>query len=173
MKLGTAGILAVALSTLALAHPHFPKKIEMTLGFDADAPIVGVTYNTVTFNKEGFEKAKEGDVWHLAGAGFETTDPIKVGGKEIKNGKYRLLTRLTKSGDWELVIDAGGAPFDPKLSDRAVAIATKFEKGQPVQEHLRIDLQPSGDKSATAIFLEVHFDQYKATSRIEAPAAEK
>ena len=162
----------LATSALAIAHPHFPKKVEFSLGFGADAPKLSVSHLTVTFDKAAFEAAKEGEVWHFANGHLSVPLDLKIGGKDVKKGEYRLLTRKTKDGNWELVLDPGGEPFQRELSKDAFALETTFTAKQPIQEHLRLDLQPSGDKEHTALHLEAHFDQYVATTKIELPATE-
>lgn len=171
MKLRLVAALAFAVGSLAIAHPHFPKIVTMRMGFEKDAPTIQVEHLTVTFNKDGFEKAKAGDTWHLAGAKLTSELDVEIGGKAIAKGEYALLTRKTEKGEWELVLDPEGKPFQRTLSEKAIALATKFETGKPVQEHLRIDLQPSGDKEHVALNLEVHFDQYQATATVAVGAA--
>jgi hypothetical protein len=166
MKLRATFVFALTAGALALAHPHFPKTVEMRMGFEKDAPTIKVEHLTVTFNKDGFENAKTGDTWHLAGAKLTAGLDVEIGGKAIAKGEYALLTRKTEKGVWELMLDPEGKPFQRTLSEKAIALETKFETGKPVQEHLRIDLQPSGDKEHVALNLEVHFDQYQATARI-------
>jgi Protein of unknown function (DUF2911) len=170
MKLRFAAAALFAIASFAVAHPHFPKTVEMRMGFEKDAPTIKVEHLTVTFNKDGFEKAKAGDTWHLAGAKFTAGLDVEIGGKTIAKGEYALMTRKTEKGEWELILDPEGKPFQRTASEKAIAIAAKFESGKPVQEHLRIDLQPSGDKENVALNLEVHFDQYAATARVATPA---
>lgn len=167
-----ATALLFVTSTIAFAHPHFKKTVEMALGSAADAPKLSLSHLTVTFDKAGFEAAKEGAVWHFANGHLTVPVDLKIGGKDVKKGEYRLLTRKLKDGNWELVLDPGGDAFKRELSKDAFAIDTTFTAKQPVQEHLRLDLQPSGDKEHTSINLEAHFDQYLATAKIELPAAE-
>ncbi len=169
MKLRLSLLLVASLAAVAIAHPHFPKTVEMKLGFTKDAPTIKVSHITVSFDQALFEQTKEGDVWHLGGASLETSADVKIGGHEVGKGSYRLLTRKTKSGDWELLLDKGGKPFSKDLTPDAFAIATTFEKGQPKHEHLQLDLQPSGDKSATVLNLEAHFGEFRATSKIDVP----
>lgn len=171
MKLRLALALALTAGALALAHPHFPKTVEMRMGFEKDSPTIKVEHLTVTFNKDGFEKSKAGDSWHLAGAKFVAGLDLEIGGKSIAKGEYALLTRKTEKGDWELVLDSEAKPFQRTISEKAIALETKFEREKPVQEHLRIDLQPSGDKEHVGLNLEVHFDQYRATATIATPTA--
>ncbi len=165
----TAALAAVG--AIAVAHPHFPKTVEMKLGMDPNSPSIKLEHLTVSFNKELADKMKDGDVWHMAGASLDATADVKIGGKAVAKGHYRLLTRKVKGGDYELVLDPGGKPFSRDLSDKAMALETKFEKGQPVQEHLRLDLQPSGDKTKTVLNLEAHFSEFKAVSKIEVSEA--
>ena len=72
--------LLTATSAFAFFHPHFPKRVEMSLGFKPDAPKITVSHITATFDKDGFEKMPAGGAWHLANGHFETTADVKVGG---------------------------------------------------------------------------------------------
>lgn len=166
MKTRLALALALAASAAALAHPHFPKRVEMALAMKPDAPRLAVEHLTVTFDAEAAGKMQEGDTWHLAGAKLEVPVTLKIGGKTVEDDDYRLLVRKTKDA-FELVIDMAGKRFDNALSPEAIALETKFERDQPLAEHLHIDLQPAGDKEHVALFLEVRFDTMKATARIE------
>lgn len=167
-----ATALLFATTAIAFAHPHFPKKVEFALGFEADSPKLAVSHLTVTFDKAGFAAAKVGDTWHFANGHLSVPLDLKIGGKDVKKGEYRLLARKAADDEWELVLDPGGEPFRRELSKDAFALDTTFTAKQPVQEHLRLDLQPSGDKEHTSIKLEAHFDQYLATAKIELPAAQ-
>lgn len=152
-------------------HPHFPKRVEMSLGFAQDAPKISVSHLTVTFNREGFEEMADGGAWHLANGKLQTDVDVKIGGHDVEAGKYRLLAR--KSGDaWELVLDPTGRDFSTTISEEAFALKTDFRKAKERQEHLRIDLQPSGIDDAVVLQLEVHFDDYVAIAQIEVPEGE-
>jgi hypothetical protein len=162
-------LLALAVPAIALAHPHFPKRVEMALGFGKDAPRIAVEHLTVTFDAKGAEEMKEGETWHLAGAKFEAPIDLEVGGKKFTKGDYRLLTRKTGNG-FELLLDVGGDPFSRDVSEKAVAITTEFMREQPREEHLHVDLHPAGDDDEPALYLEVRFDDMKARARIVVPA---
>jgi len=153
----------------AVRHPHFPKKVTMQLGFGQEAASISVSHLTVTFDEAGFEALPAGGTWHLGNGKFETGAELTVGGQKIEKGRYRLLGRKQLGGDWELVLDPNGKDFDNALSDEALALKTRFLKEEPIQEHLRIDLQPSGDQEHTTLQLEVHFDTYLAVADIEVP----
>lgn len=154
-----------------LRHPHFPKRVEMSLGFSPDAPKVAVSHLTVTFDRDGFAAMAEGGTWHLANGKLETGADIRVGGHDVAAGTYRLLARKT-ADSWELVLDPKGRDFSRDLSDEAFALTTEFRESPIRQEHLRIDLQPSGDAETLALHLEVHFDDYVATAVLEVPEGE-
>lgn len=162
-------LLPAAHSANTLRHPHFPKKIEMSLGFTADADKLTLSHLTVTFDKEGFEQMAEGGAWHLGNAHLRTEADLKIGGQEVEYGNYRLLGRKAKEGNWELVLDPVGRDFTTDISADALTLATEFKRDQPVQEHLRIDVQPAGDAEHAALQLEVHFDRYAAFARIDLP----
>ncbi len=157
----------LATSAFALFHPHFPKRVEMSLGFGDDAPTIAVSHITASFDKDGFEQMPAGGAWHLANGHLETTADVKIGGHEIDAGTYRLLARKRSDEKWELVLDPKDAQFSREISEGAMALATKFEKEGAPKEHLLIDLRPSGEKEATVLHLVVQFDQWSATSLIE------
>lgn len=153
-------------------HPHFPKKVEMSLGFSQDAPKISVSHLTVTFNRDGFKKMPDGGAWHLANGKLRTEADVKIGGHDVEYGNYRLLAR--KAGDkWELVLDPIGRDFSTDISEEALTLKTDFRKSKARQEHLRIDLQPSGVEDAMVLQLEVHFDDYVAIAKIEIPDEEE
>lgn len=157
----------LATSAFAYFHPHFPKRVEMSLGFGEDAPTIAVSHITASFNKEGFEKMPVGGVWHLANGHFETSTEVKVGGKAIAAGTYRLLARKRTEDKWELVLDPKDAQFSATVSEDAIALETEFKRDGTPKEHLLIDLRPSGEKDATVLHLVVQFDEWTATSLIE------
>jgi len=152
---------------MMIRHPHFPKTVSMALGFGEDAKRLSVSHLTVTFNTSGFDEMPVGGAWHLANGKFVTPIDVTVGGQAVKAGTHRLLARKAEGGKWELVLDPEGKDFSREISERAVSPTTEFETEQPKSEHLRIDLQPAGDKSDTTLWLEVHFDTYTARCLVE------
>lgn len=161
-----AALFAFTPAAATLRHPHFPKKVEMQLGFDPSAGSLSVSHLTVTFDKEGFEQMPAGGAWHLANGHFTTTETVTVGGRKVEPGDYRLLARKKQSGEWELMLDPGGKDFSREMTTDAVALETEFKKEQPLHEHMRIDLQPSGNEENAVIHLEVHFDTFAAVTQV-------
>ncbi len=166
-----AAALCAPLLPTAIRHPHFPKKVELSLGFGGQAPKLTVSHLTVTFDAAGFEKMPTGGSWHLANGKFETGVDLTVGGQEVAKGSYRLLARKVESGDWELVLDPKGDDFSNTISDEALALETDFQQDRPLHEHMRIDFRPTGDQTDTTLHLEVHFDTFAAVCVIEVPAS--
>lgn len=151
-------------------HPHFPKKLEVSIPASAGRePLrLVVSYQTATFDAKGFEEMPEGRGWHLANAHLEVSAAVRIGGREVAPGTYRLLARKAKEGRWELVLD-DDARFSARFTDHAKALATEFAGDAPRQEHLHIDIHPSGVKDRAAVQLVVHFDRYLARARIDLP----
>ena len=146
-------------------HPHFPKQLTCRVTEDLT---VAVGYQTVTFNAEAAAKLAPGKAWHLAGATFETSADLVVGGRKVPAGKYALSTRKSDAGGWELVLHEGRG-FSTKIGDDARVLDVEFADDAPLQEHLNIDVQPGGDKDHTTLWLEVRFDRLSARARIEIP----
>lgn len=150
----------------ALYHPHFQKKLEVTL------PEKGLTLKlshlTATFNREGFETMADGKGWHLANAHVEFDKPVVVGGVSLQAGSYAIKARKLKGGDWELVVDEKGR-FSARFSDQAKALKSTFTKGNPTYEHLNMDIQPSGNKTSTQLYLDVRFDEFRLRTAIDIP----
>ena len=146
-------------------HPHFPKILTCKV---SDALTLTVRYQTVTFNQEAAAKFAPGKAWHLAGAEFESTADLRIGGQDVKAGKYALSARKTANGEWELVLHSGNG-FSTKIGDDAHVLQSRFVKESPRYEHLNIDVQPGGDKQHTKLYLEVHFDTLLAAAEIELP----
>ena len=146
-------------------HPHFPKTLTCQVTKELT---VTVGYQTVTFNAEAAEKLEPGKAWHLAGATFETSQGLVIGGRKVAAGKYALSARKTKDAKWELVLHEGRG-FSTKIGDDAHVLATEFTADAPKYEHLNIDVQPGGDKEHTRLWLDVRFDDLMARAQIELP----
>jgi hypothetical protein len=146
-------------------HPHFPKTLTCRVSKELT---VTVGYQTVTFNAEAAEKLEPGKAWHLAGATFETSQDLVIGGQKVKAGKYALSTRKTKDRKWELVLHEGRG-FSTQIGDDAHVLATEFTADATKYEHLNIDVQPGGDKEHTRLWLDVRFDDLMARAQIELP----
>lgn len=145
-------------------HPHFPKTVECKVGKDLT---LTVRYQTVTFDRAGAAAMKPGAAWHLAGAEFETSRELVIGGRKVAAGRYALNARRT-ADSWELVLHTGKR-FSTKFGEDAHVLATTVDDKAPLFEHLCIDVQPSGDKKNTTLHLEVRFDQLLARTLIELP----
>ena len=169
-----AGAALFCLAALSLAalddapvpripHPHFPKTLTCTVSKELE---ITVRYMTVTYDKAGAEKMAVGKAWHLAGATFETTRDLVVGGQKVAAGKYALSARKAENG-WELTLHEGQGFSRPK--DDALVLETKFVGKTVKYEHLNVDIQPGGDKEHTELFLEVRFDEMLAQAKIEIP----
>ena len=146
-------------------HPHFPKTLECQVTKDLK---VTVRYQTVTFNAEGAKQMEVGKAWHLAGATFETSADLVIGGQKVKAGKLALSARKAKDDKWELVLHEGSG-FSTKIPADAHVLATECLRDAPLFEHLNIDVQPAGDKTHTRLHLVVNFDRLRATTSIEVP----
>jgi hypothetical protein len=170
---GTILAAAVSLSFMPLdsatpmpaVHPHFPKTLTCKV---TPQLTVTVGYQTVTFNAKAAEALEAGKAWHLAGATFETTGDLIIGEREVPAGRYALSARKVGAKAWELVLHQGGG-FSTKIGADAHVLKTAFADGQPVWEHLNIDVQPGGDKKNTQLYLDVYFDSLRARALIQIP----
>ncbi len=163
--------LAIPLAALSWSpapapfHPHFPKTLSCKVSKDCT---LTVAYQTVTFNADGARKMEPGKAWHLAGATFESSRDVVVGGCKVAAGKYALSARKTKDQGFELVLHEGQG-FSTKIGLDAHVLAAEFVGDAPKREHLDIDVQPAGDKEHTRLYLEVHFDTLLARAVVEVP----
>ena len=161
--------LALA-STAALSspvpHPHFDKRIEFRIG--QGGPSFEIRHITVTFDKEGTEGMKPGGSWHLGGAVFKCSEDVQIGGADVKAGEYSLMVQKGQAGAWHLVLDDLPG-FRRSLSERAISLATEHRRDAELFEHLSIDLQPSGERSNTKVYLDVRFDRHLARCVVEIP----
>tara|TARA_R110002072_G_scaffold228234_6_gene385156 strand:+ start:37691 stop:38269 length:579 start_codon:yes stop_codon:yes gene_type:complete len=148
-----------------LPHPHFPKTLNCKLPKGLE---ITVSHLTVTFNKEGAKKMPVGGAWHLAGATFESTGDLVIGGEQVKAGKYALSARKAKEG-WELTLHEGKGFSRPSKKVTVIALKTEFTADTLLFEHLNCDIQPGGDKDNTKLFLDVRFDTMLARVLIEIP----
>lgn len=152
-----------------LRHPHFPKVLECQLDKDLT---IKLRYQTATFNAEGAKAMKPGAAWHLAGATFETTGDLEIGGSEVAAGTYALSARKVEGTDdsdsWELVLHEGRG-FSRIPAEGATVLETELQHDAPLFEHLSIDVHPTGDKKHTTLHLDVRFDTMLARTTIEVP----
>lgn len=151
-----------------LPHPHFPKTLTCRISKDQT---IAIGYQTVTFDKDGAAKMKAGAAWHLAGATFETSVDLTIGGEQVEAGKYALSARKAEKG-WQLTLHEGPGFSRPEGDDVHV-LATTFVGDSLLFEHLNIDVQPGGDKEHTELFLDVRFDTMLARVKIVLPQAEQ
>ena len=147
-------------------HPHFPRKVEVSLGMGRDADKVSVSHLTVTLNEPEFKKAKPGFSWHLANARLTTSRPLKIGGVALEPGDHSIRARKGEGGTWTLLADTPQR-FARKATKDARALRTEFIPDSPKMEHMTIDIHPSGDKSNTTLWLVVHMGTYVARSLVE------
>ena len=152
-----------------LPHPHFPKTLNCKLPKGLE---ITISHLTVTFNKEGAKKMPVGGAWHLAGATFESTGDLVIGGQDVKAGKYALSARKAKLG-WELTLHDGKGFSRPKKDTAVFALQTECTLDTLLFEHLNCDIQPGGDKENKKLFLDVRFDTILARVLIEIPETPK
>lgn len=146
-----------------LPHPHFTKTVNCELSKDLS---ITLKHLTVTFDKAGAKKMPAGQAWHLGGATFASTGDLLVGGHKVKAGAYALSARKTDKG-WQLTLHDG--PGFSRPGEGAVVLQTEFVDKTLLFEHLNCDIQPSGDKKITKLFLDVRFDTMLARVLIEIP----
>jgi len=156
---------ADSVTPASAVHPHFPKTLTCKINPQLT---VTVAYQTVTFNAKAAEALEVGKAWHLAGATLEATGDLIIGEREVPAGKYALSARKATAKAWELVLHQGGG-FSTKIGADALVLKTTFSDGQPVWEHLNIDVQPGGDKKNTQLYLDVYFDSLRARALIQIP----
>ena len=156
---------AGATNMAELPHPHFAKALNCKVQKGLE---IGIRHLTVTFDKDGAEKMPVGGVWHLAGATFESTGDLIVGGQKIKSGSYALSAQKAVKG-WQLTLHEGQGFSRPSAKAPATVLKTDFQDGTLMFEHLNCDIQPGGDKKSTQLFLDVRFDKMLARVLIEIP----
>ena len=152
-----------ARSAPRLPHPHFPKTLTCEI---PKGPTITVKHLTVTFDAAGFEEMGRGQAWHLAGATFETSADLVVGGEAVSAGRYALSARKASDG-WQLTLHRGKGFSRP--GGDALSLKTEFTAEAAMFEHLSCDIQPGGDKKNTELFLDVRFDKMLARCLIELP----
>lgn len=165
LPLALLSISGIGSNPTPLPHPHFPKQLECRISRELT---VTVRYQTVTFDKEGAKQMKPGAAWHLAGATFESTGDLVIGGVKVAAGKYALSARKIKGDSWELTLHEGRG-FSRPTGENVIVLATKVDAKSMLYEHMNIDVQPAGDKKQTRLQLEVRFDTMWATTLIEVP----
>ncbi len=150
-------------------HPHFAKEIKVNLPGQVE---IKISHITATFDADGAEKMKIGGSWHLANAHLQTSAAVTIGGVKVTKGRHALKVRKAKDKSWELVLDTPGR-FKARISESGKALATMHNPKSALFEHLSIDLQPSGHKSSTKMYLDVRFHTHLARCEIELPPVRK
>ncbi len=146
-----AALVMLGLAVVVSAHPHFRKTVIATLP-DLE---VKLAYTTLPWNPAHLAEVKEGFVFHCGGATVEFNKPVKIGAQELAAGKYLLRARAKDVNNWTFILLP--APPDrntqPDMT-KAIELATKTLTGQPIQQHLSLDITPGhGDTDGKALFV--------------------
>lgn len=153
------GILAVALLLvgLVIAHPHFSKSVSA----ETQQLSVTVSHFTVPYNPAHLADVTSGFVFHCGRAKVSVgKGALKSGGRTLGAGNYLLRARARSVDDWTLILvpeaEAGADPNNPDLSN-GIELRTITKNGQPVTDHLTLDLHGGSGDTDGKLILSVAF----------------
>jgi hypothetical protein len=152
----------------ASAHPHFSK--EITFGWDAvdkaNSKHITLHHITVPYNEIKVNERPVGQSWHCGFAKFQTTHDLVNGGNKIAAGEYGIEVTRKENDLWKLSLVTG-----KDKDKKEIALDDQFEKGLPVEEHLRFDIRPEGPKDKTRVWVVLRFGSFGMKFQV-APAEE-
>ena len=156
MKTMTAFLVVVLgfSSNPVFSHPHFFKEVRFS--FDQErspSQSIVVSHITVPFNEIAAASLPEGGDWHLGFAKLEVGMPLEIGGKEIEPGRYSLNVRRGPGDEWSLFL----VPDAKDAKERELVLSSHLRSDLPSEDHLKIEIHPTGPKDKTEIVLRVRF----------------
>lgn len=140
---------------------------------------IGVTEVSIEYSSPGVKGRK---VWGAlvpydsmwrAGANsptkIELSTDVKIAGKDLKKGKYTLITIPQKSGDWEFILntDSGGnGVYSYQKKDDVLRFAGKVKQMKDSQERLSYTISADTDTEGT---VSLNWEKLSVSFKIEIP----
>ncbi len=152
MKLQSV-FLAIAILlciSMAVAHPHFQRTSNISMGEGQDVTITHVTF---PWNEANPERMPAGG-WTVGGAKVANSMALTSGSTSIPAGEYGLKINKEGKGFSMQLVD-GEKTFD---------LETKNTTGLADQDHLMIDIHVTGE----AGFVVLRYGTFSVASKIQA-----
>ncbi len=137
-------------TTLALAHPHFNKKVTVVLPGDVEASI---SYGTLPANETHTDQAEVGSFMTPRRPALTLAGDIKAGSVTIPAGDYTIGVIKNSASDWGMVLLPGklSRGDTPDLSNM-IKLDSHYSTAHGNAAHLRIDIEPGhGDFEGKAV----------------------
>ena len=137
-------------TTLALAHPHFSKKVTVVLPGDVEA---SVSYRTLPANETHTDQAEVGSFMTPRRPTLTLAGDINAGSVTIPAGDYTIGVIKNSASDWGMVLLPGRLTRGetPDLS-KMIKLDSHYSTTHGNAAHLRIDIEPGhGDREGKAV----------------------
>ena len=148
-------ILAGAVATVALAHPHFNKTVTASLPQGVEATI---TYNTTPANETHAQTAKVGEFVTPRRPVLKLSAELKTEKATLAAGEYTIGVIKNSDKDWTLAVYPGrierGTTPD---SAKAIRLDSIFSSDKGTAEHMLIDITPGSGRFLGKAVLTLHF----------------
>ena len=148
-------ILASALATVCLAHPHFNKTVTVSLPQGVEATI---TYNTTPANETHAQTAKVGDFITPRRPTLKLSAELKTEKVTLAAGEYTIGVIKNSDKDWSLALypgrlDRAATPDAAK----AIRLDSMFSSDKGTAPHMLIDITPGSGRFEGKAVLTLHF----------------
>jgi hypothetical protein len=155
MKRIALAVLAAAVATTALAHPHFNKTINAKLPSGVE---VTIAYQTTPANEMQAQNVKVGDFVSPRRPTLKLSGELKTATATIPAGDYTIGVIKNSDKDWTMALFPG-APERGKPVDMAkvIKLDSLFEGGKGTAEHMLVDVTPGHGKFEGKAVLTLHF----------------
>ena len=143
MKKVLLACLVLFTASVVVAHPHFRKKISVTMGDNE----VSVSFFTVPANMSHLEGLKDGQYVSPGRPSLKIGADLKGGSATIPAGTYQVGA-VKKGAGWTMVLYPGelGRGEQPDLA-KAIKLDSQFNKSSETAEHLVVDIGPGWGKN--------------------------
>jgi len=157
MKTKVAGIasLTLAVATLAVAHPHLRKSVNVEL---SDGQEATVNFVTVPSNEELARAVQVGAFATPGGARLTLSADVTAGDRTIAAGEYTVGALRKGESDWVLALYPGsvGRGETPDTS-KLIHLESAFTADAGTVHHLVVDVEPGSGTLEGRVTLVLHY----------------
>jgi hypothetical protein len=148
-------ILASAVATVSLAHPHFNKTVTATLSPGIDATI---TYNTTPANETHAQTAKVGEFITPRRPVLKLSAELKLAKTTLAAGEYTIGVIKNSDKDWSLALYPGRLERSATPdAAKAIRLESMFSSDKGTAQHMLIDITPGSGRFEGKAVLTLHF----------------
>jgi hypothetical protein len=148
-------ILAGAVATVALAHPHFNKTVTASLPQGVEATI---TYNTTPANETHAQTAKVGEFVTPRRPVLKLSAELKTEKATLAAGEYTIGVIKNSEKDWSLALYPGRLERSATPdAAKAIRLDSMFSSDKGTAPHMLIDITPGSGRFEGKAVLTLHF----------------